>query len=110
MEKEDGSDSMSNQAIEKIAKVIEKNGKRKVQMTFKAMKFMGLEGHLIKMSVAGEPVKVLEKDSKGNPTKVEFELDGKPKRIKAKVEVDAMNQINEGVSSPQTVQIGRAHV
>ena len=98
-------ESMSKNSVDKIASVVEKDGMSEVTMTFKPMKFMGLEGHLLKMTIGGKEVKVVEKDDKGRPTKVSFVVKGHPKRITAEVEVDAMNELNGGKSAPQKVDI-----
>lgn len=98
-------ESMSKNAVEKMASIIEKDGVAEVTMTFKPMKFMGLEGHLLNMSIGGRAVKVISKDDSGRPTKISFVVKGHPERITAQVEVDAMNEINGGKSSPQKVDI-----
>ena len=92
----DGGVSMANNAIDHTAKIIEKGGERKVQMVFKPLKFMGREGHLIGMTVGGKAVKVVDRYSDGNIKTVEFNVDGKPNKVLATVEVDAMNEINGG--------------
>lgn len=101
--------SMANNAIDHSAKIVEKNGKTNIVMVFKPMKVKGLEGHLIKMSVGDKPVKVLSKDEKGNIKEVSFEVDGKPEKIVATVEVDVMNILagteENPKSAPQKVDI-----
>ncbi len=97
--------SMGNDALDHDARFEElEDGKYKVYLTFKPMKVSSLEGHLIKMTVDGKPVEVVEKDSDGNPTVVAFEVEGKPTKLKATVEVDVMNDIAGG-SSPQDVDL-----
>lgn len=102
---EDNAVSMSDGAIEKIAKVTEKDGKTAVTMKFKPMKVQSLLGHLLKMKVNGNPVKVLKTDKDGNPVEVSFEVEGQPEKINAEVEVDIMNQLAGGKSAPQNVDI-----
>lgn len=98
-------DSMAANAVDKIATIVEEGNENEITMVFKPMKFMGLEGHLLKMAIGGKEVKVIEKDTQGRPTKISFIVKGKPKRITAEVEVDAMNEINSGKSAPQKVDI-----
>ena len=102
---EEGSTSMANGAIDKVVKVVERNGKSTVTMKFKPMKVQGLLGHLLKMKVEGKPVNVVKTDEKGNPVEISFEVEGKPEKIKSEVEVDIMNELAGGKSAPQNVNI-----
>lgn len=96
--------SMADGAVVRNVDIVKENGKTTVIMQFKPLTVRKLVGHLIKMSVGGKAVNVLEHDSENNPVKVSFEVQGEPEKITANVEVDVMNELADG-SAPQDVDI-----